>query len=316
MLLPWIFLILFPNWLGLFSKGAFKVIAGAFRGAYQGLSFTWLSLLCAGAGFLFLSSKQPSALLLLVPPLAIIAGRLVLGLSPWRNMFLHRLFALFFVLLALNFAVLPVYIIGQAPSVLDWLGSLGSPVLGVEIGGVYIIALACLVAGCLFIGGLNSRRPEGLLLVMLFLVTGLSCPVSRLAAPSLDKILSPQTACPELEQYADNGYAALSLGVPVAPFVHQTNGAGMTLLQDTEALERMRNENGKFILLAEAEVWDKLPEQPALTEVRKFRLAAGQYVLLAHEGTAGAPSEAAQIPAEEAVPTAPEGEISPAPAED
>ncbi|MDR1241635.1 MAG: hypothetical protein LBM00_02460 [Deltaproteobacteria bacterium] len=317
MLLPWAFLILFPNWLGLFSKGAFKVIAGAFRGAYQGLSFTWLSLLCAGAGFLFLSSKQPAALLLLVPPLAIIAGRLILGLSPLRNMFLHRLFALFFILLALIFAVLPVYISGQAPSVLDWLGGLGIPVLGVEIGGAYIIALACLVAGCLFIGGLNSRRPEGMLLVMLLLVTGLSWPVSLLAAPSLDKIMSPQSACPELEQYAGNGYAALSLGVPVAPFVHQTGGAGMTLLQDAEALERMRNENGKFILLAEAEAWDKLPEKPALTEVRKFRLAAGQYVLLAHEGAATAPAEAGQTPAGAAVTGAPEEETaSSAPPED
>jgi hypothetical protein len=151
---------------------------------------------------------------------------------------------------------------------------------------------------------------------MLFLVTGLSCPVARLAAPSLDKILSPQIACPELRQYAGNGYAALSLGVPVAPFVHQTDGAGMTLLQDAETLERMRDENRKFILLAEAEAWDKLPEKPALTEVRKFRLAAGRYVLLAYAGTAGAPSGEEQVPAEEAVPGAPEEETAPAPTED
>jgi hypothetical protein len=205
-------------------------------------------------------------------------------------MLLQRLLALFLILAGLIFAVLPVYLNGQAPSVLNWLGSLGIPVLHVEIGGVYVMAAACLAAGCLFIGGLSSRRPEGTLLVMLLLAAALAYPVCALAAPSLDKILSPRDISLEIRRYAEKGYAAFSLGVQPAPFVYYAEGAGLTALQDIAALESRLGEGEKFILLAGEEEWNKARPLPG--EAKSFRLAAEKYVLLVHDG----PSSGALTP--------------------
>jgi 4-amino-4-deoxy-L-arabinose transferase-like glycosyltransferase len=298
LLLPWILLVLFPNWLGFFSKGTFKAIAGAFRGAYQGLSFVWLSLICAAAGFLFLSSKNPLDLLPLLPPLAIIAGRLVLSLSPLRSMLLQRLLAVLLIIVALVFAVLPVYLSGKALSVLDFIGALGIPVLNVEIGGAYIIAVAFLAAGCLFIGGLNSRRPESTLLLMLLLVTGLAYPVSTFTAPSLDKMLSPKSAAQELRQYVDAGYTAFSFGVEVDPYVYYADGAPLTFLApDSASLDRVLHEDKKIILLAGLDSLNELQGKAELSEVKKFRLAEKEYVLLVNALKPSAPPAAA-APAE------------------
>jgi hypothetical protein len=292
MLLPWVVLIFFPNWLGFFSKGTFRAIAGAFRGAYQGLAFVWLSLICAGAWFIFLSPKQPQDLLPLFPPLAVIAGRLVLSLSPLRNMLLQRFLALFLILACLIFAVLPVYLNGQALSVLGWIGSLGIPVLHVQIGGVYIMAAACLAAGCLFIGGISSRRPEGTLLVMLLLAAVLAYPVCALAAPSLDKILSPEGDAQQTRRYVDEGYAAFRLGVKTAPFVYYSDGAGLTALRDAVELESRLLEKKKFILLVGENEWNRLEPKPPLAKEKSFWLAGERYVLFVHDREETSPGAA------------------------
>lgn len=282
LLLPWVFLVIFPNWLGLASKETALAAKEAFRGSRQGLAFVWLALFCALFSFFFLSLKGPLDTLLLFAPLSIVAGRIVLGLSPLRNMLLQRILAVFFLVLAFAFAVLPVYFSGRAESVLGWLGNFGLPVLGVDIGGVFIISLAFLAAGCLLIGPVNARRPESTLLVVLFLVVGISIPVSSLSAPSLGKLLSPAESAAKLSLYVEQGYTPLAFGVDGAPFAYY---AGVPVQPATpESLAAEEGAEGSlFVLLTSPAARDGLTLMPSLPVLESFRLAGVDYLLLATE---------------------------------
>lgn len=286
LLLPWVLLVIFPHWGGLFSKEMRQAVKGAFRGDHQGLSFVWIALVCAFAGFFLFSDKRPLNLLVLFAPIAIIAGRLTLGLSPMRNMLLQRCYSVLFIGLALVFAVAPVYLSGKAQSVLGWLGTLGVPVIGLEIGGVFIIAAAFLAAGCLYLGAVNSRRPESTLLIMLALMTCVSFPLSTMTGPSLGKMLSPAPLAREIGRYAENGYQPAALDVSPRPFVYYAQREIPQLDAITELNELAAS--GRFILLADVERWDATPEDfrgaPSMVEAGRFRLAGKDYVLLAHGG--------------------------------
>ena len=297
LLLPWVFLVIFPNWLGLASKETALAAKEAFRGSRQGLAFVWLALICALFSFFLLSLKSPLDILLLFAPLSIVAGRIILGLSPLRNMLLQRILAVFFLLLAFAFAVLPVYFSGRAESVLGWLGNFGLPVLGIDIGGVFIISLAFLAAGCLLIGPVNARRPESTLLVVLFLVVGISYPVSTMSAPSLGKLLSPAESAQELTSYVERGYKPLTFGVDGAPFAYYAGG-NLPSMTDAEYAE-LRETGGRAVLLLDSELWPDVPEElDWFIDAGRFSLAGQKYSLFVLE------------PAEEAVP---ETEQSPVP---
>ncbi|MDR1124669.1 MAG: hypothetical protein LBM64_01195 [Deltaproteobacteria bacterium] len=294
LLLPWVFLAIFPNWPGLASRETALAAKEAFRGSRQGLAFVWLALLCALFSFFLLSLKSPLDILLLFAPLSIVAGRIILGLSPLRNMLLQRILAVFFLVLAFAFAVLPVYFSGRAESVLGWLGDFGLPVLGVDIGGVFIISLAFLAAGCLLIGPVNARRPESTLLVVLVLVVGISCPLAGLGAPSLGKLLSPAENGQQLERYVEHGYTPLAWGVDGAPFAYYANSRVGTATE--EALRAGAEGADNFILLTSRPAWENLEARSELALVESFRLAGEDYLLLTDRPLPEEEAEGASMP--------------------
>ncbi|MDR2892449.1 MAG: hypothetical protein LBV80_05125 [Deltaproteobacteria bacterium] len=257
--MPWVLLIFFPHWRGMFSRETRQAVKSAFRGDHQGISFVWISFVCALAAFFLLSEKQPLNLLTVAAPFAIITGRMALGLSPLRNLLLQRCFAVICLLLALICAIVPVYLSGKATAILGWLDWLGLPVLGIDLGGVFIIAALLLAAGCLLLGAVNSRRPEGSLLIMLLLAVGLSWPLGALTAPSLDQLLSPQRVSRTIAAYAEQDYTPLALGTNPAPFAYYS---GLRI----EMLERA-NEQSTQLETGETvrKPWDvrnPLPELP------------------------------------------------------
>ncbi|MDL2306530.1 hypothetical protein LJC48_00680 [Desulfovibrio sp. OttesenSCG-928-C06] len=249
LLFPWILLVIFPHWAGFFSKETGEAIKGAFRGDHQGLAYVWLVFICALAGFLLLSSKSPLELMPLLAPVSIIAGRILLKLSPVRNMLLQRCYAVLLLVLAFGCAVIPVYMSGKAPSVLAWLGSLGVPQLGIDIGGVFIAAAIFLAAGCLFLGAVSSRRPEGTLVILLLMIVGLSYPAGVLTAPSLGPVLSPKRLSSDIAAHAAQGFKPYALGMSGDALAYYS-GVEVTALPGPDSLASLLSAGGKIVLVS------------------------------------------------------------------
>lgn len=282
--LPWSFTALVLPWHKLFSRSFLDAIKSARNGERQGLAFIWIFFLSSFCLISLIQHKQPVYVLPLMGPLAVLTGRAVLQLSPLRSMILQRLMAALFFLLAVAFVLLPVYYSGNIPSFFSFLENITLPQWQIKINGIFLLAVIMLGTTCLLIGLVKARRPESTFLVLLLSATLFSYPISTMTMPSLDKVVSSQSASIEIQRYAGLGYYPVSFKVYPGVFSYYS-GIVLNETDDWAELERMVAAQPKIIVAMSATRWEAWTQNPGFTEVMRFWMLSNEYVLLLRNTT-------------------------------
>lgn len=289
-MLPWSLVLLVLPWHRILGKRNREAFKAARNGDRIGLAFLWICLFTSLAVMIPVSDKLPIYLLPLFGPLAVLASRAVLQFGRTQSMILQRLFGLTFFLAALVFVLVPVYFSQELPSVLSWIARIGLPAWHVDIQGAYAIAAALMLGTCFFVGTVNSRRPEALLIIPVIITVLMAYPLATMSGPSLDKVLSPKESSEKIKDYADKGYYPVSFKVPKGVFAYY---AGMPVQDsdDWSYLDMVFKNRDKVVVVMDAERWEGWSTNPGVKEVDRFWLASNQYVLLLHDNTPETPVE-------------------------
>lgn len=298
MLLPWIVLVIFLPWRGLFGKSMREGLAASRRPEKEGLAFLWSVVLASLLLVCLQSGTSLIAFLPALPALAILGGRAVMGISAARASGLRFAMAVFLLLSGvltiilglMYFDLLPIPL---PPCLPEW--KIASH------GGFFVVGAILLVAGALVWFGLGSSRPEGVLLVLALTAAGLGYPLGGLVAPHFDPVLSPKNQALLMRAYINDGYTAASYNVRSGAYTYYTrkNIKELTSLEEAAALAS----GGKVVLalpLSDAESWEGKPE--GLTQVQRQWMAEREYVLLAAPAVEGlSPAPAPYKPAPDVI---------------
>lgn len=299
--LPWTFLLLFLPWTRLFSKETRAAIKASRTPELAGLAYIWATALTGFALLSAISIKLPIYLLPLFPPLAILAGRALLRLSPGRSKAMHYCLALVLFLLAAALVLLPLI-----PKSLT--------TLPVVPSGTFILAGICLVGACALAFLPNNRRPEGSLLLLALFSAAFAYPAWSISAPSLDVFMSPKVQAEKLKQLKDDGYQVFSYEVYAGTYSYYA-GTVPRIKDWNEVLETVAK-LPKAAVAMRASTWEKMQDKPeGFAVVSRQTIAERDYVLVARPtpgGTALSPvQEKTIVPsaapkAEENPPVSPE----------
>ncbi len=318
--LPWTFLIFFLPWERLFRKQTWQLLRNTRNGERQGLAFMALMFIGGFVMLSLISTKIPIYLLPLFAPLAVLAGRATLQLSPRRVRWMQRVFGVFLILLGVLVFVASMYYAGDFTMLNSQLAALGIPAWPVELQGTLICAGILLLGGCLFIGALRSTRPEGILLTLSVVLAGFSYPFAAITAPSLDPVLSPKGQATVMQEYISKGYHPVTFAMYGGTYSYYTSLPQEELPKDWALLQsRLATENS-VVLAMSVTRWDEWRNMPGQSEAAKFTevdrrwISEKQCVLLVkgdgkqsppmQEATPPANGQATISPAENAQPVA------------
>lgn len=299
--LPWTFLLLFLPWTRLFSKETRTATKASRTPELAGLAYMWATTLTGFALLSAISIKLPIYLLPLFPPLAILAGRALLRLSPGKSKAMHYCLALVLFLLAAALILLPLL-----PKSLTTLPVIPS--------GTFILAGICLVGACALAFLPNNRRPEGSLLLLALFGAAFAYPAWSISAPSLDVFMSPKVQAEKLKELKDDGYQVFSYEVYAGTYSYYA-GTVPRIKDWNEVLETAAK-SPKSAIAMRASTWEKMQDKPeGFAVVNHQTIAERDYVLVARPVPGGAavpqvpektPLPSAAPKAEENTPVAPE----------
>ncbi len=325
--LPWVLLLLFVNW-----WSAFKGAPAAWRTRREngGSSWLWISLVAGVALLSALSAKSISALLPLLAPLAVLAGRSLLRLTPLRSRFYFFFTALLFLLLGLGLVaahyhtkLLPLLPadwnarIGELPPlVFAWLDAAKNLVC---MGGVLIILALLLLFLC------RRSLPGGTLLLCSVSLIVMNLPFTKNVAPSLESVFSPRAQAEVMAQLVRKGYKIAAYRVSPGAYAYYLNEAlagegerpALTVpdLDDMARLQGLLVENDRVIVAMPEKEWNAWKDRPArLTVMARQWMVDEPCVLVKQDSpTAGEESSAtSSYPAASQMPET-NGSATPAP---
>ncbi len=276
-LLPWTLLIFFLPWKGLFGKSMREGLAASRTPAKEGLAFLWsLSLVGLPLAILY-SGKNSGPLLLLLPPLALLAARAFLGIEGKRAACFRYSLALLLFLVGLAALIGSLMLFGALPKP----AFLGIPWVLPSSSGFFAVALILMLTGIVLWLMLGSSRPEGILLITALSATLVGYSIGALSAPALDSVLAPKQQALLLRAYANKEYALASCKVETGIYDYYARHA-IPALAGMEEAKRFAEKDRVAIAmpLAEAEAWSDKPE--GLKEVQRQALGRQVYVILAN----------------------------------
>ena len=282
--MPFVFVLPFAPWSRLLNP--MKAFMTLREPRYQGLCYAWVFFLAGFVGLSLVSTKIHIYLLPLFAPLAVITAQVIMGLPESRSRYFKIILATFVT------ALIPVF---AAPLVLPMFLD-----VSIRILGTVIAAGIALVFSALFWGGINGRRPEGLLLTWAVFCCVLMQPLGLVTAPSLDAFLSPKAQAEIISKYANDGYYPLSYRVYPGIYSFYTNDK-INEVSDSPRLEELLRSQDKLIMAIRLKDWEKIDRQahPELVEINRQRLAEQEAVLLVVKAPVAAPSDTpAETPAD------------------
>lgn len=313
--LPWVLLPLFVNW-----WGALRGAPAAWRTRREngGSSWLWISLVAGVALLSALSAKSLTALLPLLAPLAVLAGRSLLRLSPLRSRFYFFFTALLFLLLGLALVAAHYHtkLLPLLPAA--WsarLGDLPPPVFAwldaaknlVCMGGVLIILALLLFFLC------RRSLPGGTLLLCSVSLIVMNLPFAKNVAPSLESVFSPRAQAEMMAPLAREGYKLAAYRVSPGAYAYYLNEAlagdgerpALTVpdLDDMIKLQGLLAENDRVIVAMPEKEWNAWKDRPAHLAVMARQWMVDEPCVLVRQDRTEAGAEPA-APASSAAPSA------------
>lgn len=327
--LPWTLLPLFVNW-----WGALKGAPAAWRSRREqgGSSWLWLVLIAGLALLSAFSAKSVIFLLPLMAPLAVLAGRSLLRLSPLRSRFYFFCTAIVFLLLGLlltaahyQATLLPLLpadwtarLNELPPLVFVWLDAAKNLVC---MGGVLIILALLLIFLC------RRSLPGGTLLLCSVGLLVMNLPFTKNVAPSLDAVLSPRLQAEAMAPLAREGYKLAAYRVSPGAYAYYLNEAlagngehtllSVPDLADMAQLQRLLADNDRVVVAMPETVWNDWKDRPVgLTVLGRQWMLDEACVLVKQDARAsGGETNAAEVSAPEtsvpetSVPETPASEV-------
>ncbi len=159
-----------------------------------GTGWLWCLVLSGLALFLVFPPERPAELLVVLPPLAVLAGRAVIALKPARSGLFFGLLGLLMWAGAALFGLLVAA--GEFPALQARLVSVLPPELpfglpDASVPGSGWAAGICLLFGLIFLFT-DTRVPTGALLIWLLFCTALAQPANLLALPALSPVAASE----------------------------------------------------------------------------------------------------------------------------
>lgn len=267
--MPFVFVLPFAPWSRVLNP--VKVFRTLREPRCQGLCYAWVFFLSGFIALSLVSTKIHIYLLPLFAPLAVFTAQVIMSLPESRSRYFKIILATFVTVL------IPVF---AAPLVLPMFFD-----TSIRILGTVVAAGIALVFSALFWGGINGRRPEGLLLTWVLFCCVLMQPLGLVTAPSLDAVLSPKAQAETIRKYSGEGYYPLSYGIYPGIYSFYVGGK-VNEISDKSKLEELLRSHDKLIMAIRLKDWEKLDLQsrPELAEVSRQRLAEQEAVLLVRKG--------------------------------
>lgn len=276
MLLPWSLLFFFLPWGNFLGKGMRDALSASRRPENEGLAFLWSMVLAALVLLSLLSGKILIYLLPILPALAILAARAVLGLAGARAALFRRCLSLFMLISAVAIVVAALMLFDLLPAP----DMLGLPQWKLQTNGAFfLVAAILLLFSALLWTALGSNRPEGVLLVLALAGTALGYPLAGMVAPSFDAVLSPKAQALMMRAYIQDGYKPASFKVYGGTYTYYT---GKTIPEIPSAEALPKSESDKMVIgmqRSRLKEWEQKPE--CFKEVHAQWIETREYVLLA-----------------------------------
>ena len=323
--LPWTPLPLFVNW-----WAALRGLPALWRTRREngGSAWLWLCLIVGLVLLSVISAKSVPALLPLMAPLAVLAGRSLLRLTPLRSRLYFFLLALLFFLLGLllvlahyHTAILPLLpadwlarLNGLLPPfVFAWLESARNLVC---MGGVLIILALLLIFFC------RRSLPGGTLLLCTLGLLVTNLPFALHVAPSMENVFSSRPLAQLMTPLIRDGYRIAACDLAPGAFVYYLNELAQAQsspeenapsplnvpdFSDVARLETLLAEQDRVLVLMPEQDWSQWQSRPASLEVMKQQWLGNELCVLARQDArpeSGSGPEAA--PAAQDTPAQPE----------
>ncbi len=323
--LPWTPLPLFVNW-----WAALRGLPALWRTRREngGSAWLWLCLIVGLVLLSVISAKSVPALLPLMAPLAVLAGRSLLRLTPLRSRLYFFLLALLFFLLGLllvlahyHTAILPLLpadwlarLNGLLPPfVFAWLESARNLVC---MGGVLIILALLLIFFC------RRSLPGGTLLLCTLGLLVTNLPFALHVAPSMENVFSSRPLAQLMTPLIRDGYRIAACDLAPGAFVYYLNELAQAQsspeenapsplnvpdFSDVARLETLLAEQDRVLVLMPEQDWSQWQSRPASLEVMKQQWLGNERCVLARQDArpeSGSGPEAA--PASQDTPAQPE----------
>ena len=323
--LPWTPLPLFVNW-----WAALRGLPALWRTRREngGSAWLWLCLIVGLVLLSVISAKSVPALLPLMAPLAVLAGRSLLRLTPLRSRLYFFLLALLFFLLGLllvlahyHTAILPLLpadwlarLNGLLPPfVFAWLESARNLVC---MGGVLIILALLLIFFC------RRSLPGGTLLLCTLGLLVTNLPFALHVAPSMENVFSSRPLAQLMTPLIRDGYRIAACDLAPGAFVYYLNELAQAQsspeenapsplnvpdFSDVARLETLLAEQDRVLVLIPEQDWSQWQSRPASLEVMKQQWLGNELCVLARQDArpeSGSGPEAA--PAAQDTPAQPE----------
>lgn len=274
--LPWTLLLIFLPWGRLFGKSMREGLAASRTPAKEGLGFLYCTIIAGLIVSSFAGEPDTHRLIIVLPPLAILAARALLGMDNKRALYFRYSLALLIFLSGLAALLGTLMMFGALPKP-DFVGI---PWQLPSTGGFFAVGVTLMLSGIVLWFALGSSRPEGILMVMAATAIIVGYSLGSLSAPALDPVLSPKRQALMLRAYMEKGYSAASYQVTAGTYNYYA-GKNIPALANRETAKAMAEKNKIVIAmpLAEANDWPGRPE--GLVEVHRQWLGQSEYALFA-----------------------------------
>ena len=278
MLLPWVLVILCLPYHRIFCKNARVAIAASRKSEKEGLAFLWCMVIAALALLTALSSKILIYLLPILPAVAILGARAVLQLSGGRAVFFRLLLTLFLLVGGAGLLIASMSIFNMAPLP----DCFGLPKWTLDFNpAFFIVAAVILLNGFALWLLLPSSKPEGVLLIMAIFAVILCFPLFKLAAPTLDVVLSPKAQAEVMKSLIAKGYTPVSYRVYGGTYTYYA-GKPVKALKNLDEVKTMLDGGAKVVLGIRSSLLAEWPNKPeCLVEVHRQWIEMREYSLLA-----------------------------------
>ena len=312
MLLPWVLVLFCLPYHRILGKTSRTAIGASRRPEKEGLAFLWCMVLATLALLSVLSTKILIYLLPVLPAMAILGARAVLQLAGMRAAFFRFLLIVFFITGGAALFVVSLALFGLMPlpdmiSLPNW-NLPFDPAFPIVAGVVLLTGFALWLL-------LPSSRPEGVLIILAIFAVILCFPLYKLAAPTLDAVLSPKAQAEVMKSYIAKGYSPLSYRVYGGTYTYYA-GKPVKELKNLDEVQAMLDGGKKVVLgirTSQLAEWQNKPE--CLVEVHKQWIETRQYSLLVcPKPEAPAEAKAADPAAKPDLPAAPAKDAPAAPA--
>lgn len=190
-LLPWTLIPLFVSW-GAVLGNAWKSLKAS-RKENAGTTWLWFAL-ATGLLLLTIASHKPVlAVVILLPPGALLLAKALMNLSYGRSRALYLLLAVLWVVAGAGLALAGI------PAVAKTLhGALADPLPQIVAAmgkGLPVVGAVCLLCGLCLLKLTNRSYPGGALTVVVLFITILAQPASLMISPALVDVVGVQHAC-------------------------------------------------------------------------------------------------------------------------